>query len=48
MQEINDNLQEELTQVIDQMEIQITKIHQKQEAKRIAEAELMEEVYDKN
>lgn len=48
MEVINASLKEELTQVIDQMENQILKIYQKQEAKRAAEAELMDQVNDKN
>ena len=48
MQAINANLKDELTQVIDQMENQILKIYQKQETKRAAEAELMDQVNDKN
>ena len=42
MQDINANLKDELTQVIDQMENQILKIYQKQEAKRAADAEIMD------
>ena len=48
MQVINANLKDELTQVIDQMETQVLKIYQKQETKRAAEAELMDQVNDKN
>ena len=48
MMDINANLKDELTQVIDQMESQILKIYQKQESKRAAEAELMDQVNGKN
>ena len=48
MQVINAALKDELTQVIEQMETQVLKIYQKQETKRAAEAELMDQVNDKN
>ena len=48
MQAINANLKDELTQVIEQMENQVLKIYQKQESKRAAEAELMDQVNGKN
>lgn len=48
MLDINANLKDELTQVIEQMETQILKIYQKQESKRAAEAELMHQVNGKN
>ena len=48
MQVINAALKDELTQVIEPMETQVLKIYQKQETKRAAEAELMDQVNEKN